>query len=378
MIDDFKYKKRDFSRIEIKFTNSLGKILTVWEIENLLERFASLYYKTDLVHTICNIFISGIDLKHLVINNFDFDLTIFPSKQEIKTKSDIEFIYKIGLANPLYHNEYHKDLALIFDFFRTSNRMLDNFHIPTIYIRELTKIIEIYKKKNFESAINEIFEIASNRIKSEKGSQELQKFLNIRLEEIIAERKLYLKRQVDYASQKIFFKKLERLNKPILCFFDNSKDTYSMIGFNHFKNVSQPQSFDVKRISHESPTEVVIILSPELIYGFFAAIGATVALGLKMFHDYNKGKRDKKEFQVISKKEEEQRIIEQHRDRIKSLVNEFSLLSSEYKTVVYENLQKITDKSIRDLLHEVLESIEKEYLVLVNDFSIEILEIKKD
>lgn len=379
-MDTYRYKKRDFSRIKLKFSNSLGRQLNIWEIENLLGRFASLYYKVDLLHTLSIELNRNNDLSNLLISNNEISYSVLPGISRFKRKKELHFLYKSQFTLSYFENLEHKSNEIIFEFFNLLNSTLHKLDKQTLYIRELDKYLVESSKNGLNIALKSLERDALKR----DGGTNVDFFKSLCKNHILKylddfnsmERRM---KGPFYKSEKnvnYFFNSFNTLSKPVIGIYNPKAKEYQVIGHQHFKGADQIQYFDVKSITHESPTLFSIEVSPELLYGFFAALAAGATLTLKMAHNYYKAKRDKKEIDQIDQNNKEETHLNEHRQQLKEAVEKYSLLDSRYKEKIESRVNDVENESFKNYLNDSLSIISNEFEFLIKDFSIDVKEIE--
>lgn len=60
------------------------------------------------------------------------------------------------------------------------------------------------------------------------------------------------------------------------------------------------------------------------------------------------------------------------------IIDHHSMLDSYFKQMIYETVNNLDDRDLKNEMFNSLQRIEQEYLYLVSDYTIELLDIKQD
>jgi hypothetical protein len=399
MIDDFKNKRRG-RRINVDFVGLEEEPLRPIDLTFCLRKLASLYYKTDLLHSIAVALNQGVQLENVLV--FDKSLqqsSIIEDKRSLHMLKDVEIFYRHGFHG-LYQDLTNEELQIIFRSFRGINTNLYNYDYKTIHNKKIGDIIQLYFDQGFKKTLDYTF-----LLPNEKNSQvaysdpQLLRELKSLLDQSIHKHRQFLDNLDEWksigkilrdtgdrvlnSSQRImvkrhiepFFDAFNVTDFPIVMV--REKQNFTVLCHYHFsKSSSQnPFYFDIREVSHNSPTLIAITVAFGIIAPLFMAFGKVLKLR-KAYWDGEKAKAETKNLKADNLKredEDENRIrIEAEIKNLIDLIEKYSNAETEFLQTVVLEIDNIPYHYYRQRLRENIISIENEYLKVLEKCKIQI------
>lgn len=163
MFDDYDYKKVS-TRINIKFIQERDEPLYPWEIAGFLNKINTVYYKFDLLNSICTALNKGIKPEDIYILDKSLPLYQRYSRMNILDDSEAaELFYKIGRPTPLVPEFESYHLSFIQEAFSRVNSFLFKNHIKPLPVKTIRKAFDIVKKESLGDAEEFIIQLATER-----------------------------------------------------------------------------------------------------------------------------------------------------------------------------------------------------------------------
>lgn len=278
----------DNRRIITKLTSSSDKVLSGWQLQELISLMSSSYYKLDLIREV----LDGLKLnKSFFIMDKSFEInnnykTIRKNDiWSLYSKSNVESLYNLGKPIALIPDENVQNIYYVFKYYEKIYTLFGKYKIERIKKSNLRDLI------NSENGIEVLKEIIDKKIdnlktekimkyelkeKTEKIYRDICKEIdnvkndyatirtiveNLNDKDFIDE---YLNtgtnRNVERRYFQRFFTILKRFERPIIFSYDNCSGEIEIIKKQYICNDSENKSFlDVKQYSHNSPFEIIFI-----------------------------------------------------------------------------------------------------------------------
>nr|WP_320000023.1 hypothetical protein [uncultured Draconibacterium sp.] len=394
MIDDFKFKPKT-KRVELELVANKNEPFSSIDLTSALTKISSLYYKMDLLHSLAIFINQGVDFKDIGIfekslqNSFDL-----ANLASINLFDDGDIIYKHGSIFSLFSNSEFYEISLILKTLKKINIVLRINNLNRIFLRLVKDILNVYRNDGFNDAMEYLHALPYKY--NEFDSKQL-KFIKGSIKDIIDKA---ISEQKSFISEKDKYSKLEHeltkkpsgkrsteqkriSNRLLSSFFDNfnsndfpvcfinDDNDLNILCHHHFseKSYKNPLFFDIKEVSHNSPTIVTIIAAVSFVYPIIIGYQKIV----KNYWDIQNAKQKVKE--SWNKKRIEENIKEQ-----KQFLNDFL----EDKTIGERILKSGADEEIleiesvlyREKMYEASERIKDEYNYFLKDYSFIVKSVK--
>ncbi|QJP07669.1 hypothetical protein [Pseudomonas multiresinivorans] len=142
MFDDYEFKDTD-SRIKVKFSQKRDEPMYPWEIASFLNKFNTVYYKFELLNSICSALIHGIKPEDIFI--FDHSLPLYQRYSEMDLISEpqaAKLFYPIGLPTPLVPSVKVYEFNCLYRIFKDLNSLLKRKHVQPLRLSTLSFLYE--------------------------------------------------------------------------------------------------------------------------------------------------------------------------------------------------------------------------------------------
>ncbi len=191
MFDDYAYKDTS-KRISLRFVQKRDEPMYPWEIAAFLNRLNTVYYKFELLNSICSAINHGISPSDIFI--FDKSLPLYQRHAAMNLLSETvasKQFYPIGLPYPLIPDVGIYSYNLLYQAFKTVNSFLYKNHVQTLRTESITTAYEILRETGLDDAEAYIVDLAlkrteksiesarkRNEIKEEIGEEDIWKALD--------------------------------------------------------------------------------------------------------------------------------------------------------------------------------------------------------
>lgn len=168
MFDDYKYKHTN-QRIELRFIQNNDEPIYPWEIAAFLNRLNTVYYKYELLNSICSAIENGISPEDIFI--FDKSLPLYKrnfSMNLISEENAAKILYNIGNPYPLKPNQSIYNFNFLYSAFSTINSFLYKNHIQTIRTSELPSAYLKLQEFGIDYAEEYIIDLAIHQSQNSK------------------------------------------------------------------------------------------------------------------------------------------------------------------------------------------------------------------
>lgn len=160
MFDDYDYKDTG-SRIKVKFSQKRDEPMYPWEIASFLKKFNTVYYKFELLNSICSALIRGINPEDIFI--FDHSLPLYERYSEMDLLSEplaAKLFYPIGMPIPLLPSTKVYEYNFLYRIFNTINSFLKKNHIGPLSLNHISSLYEHYQGFGLEAAEASLIDLA--------------------------------------------------------------------------------------------------------------------------------------------------------------------------------------------------------------------------
>lgn len=160
MFDDYDYKDTG-SRIKVKFSQERDEPMYPWEIASFLKKFNTVYYKFELLNSICSALIRGIKPEDIFI--FDHSLPLYEKYSEMDLLSEpvaAKLFYPIGMPIPLLPSINIYEYNFLYRIFNTINSFLKKNHIGALSLNHIGYLYEHLQEYGLEAAEASVIDLA--------------------------------------------------------------------------------------------------------------------------------------------------------------------------------------------------------------------------
>lgn len=176
MFDDYAYKNTS-QRISLSFVQKRDEPMYPWEIAAFLNRLNTVYYKYELLNSICSALNHGISPSDIFI--FDKSLPLYrrySAMNLLEESSASRHFYSIGSPFPLLPNEAIYGFNLMYKVFRTVNSFLYKNHVQPLRTDSIASAYEVLQEDGLDAAESYIVDLALERAKrSIEGAKKKKK-----------------------------------------------------------------------------------------------------------------------------------------------------------------------------------------------------------
>lgn len=251
MFDDYEYKNS--KRISIRFVQERDEPMYPWEIGGFLDNINTIYYKFDLLNSICSAIKEGINPSDIFV--FDKSLPLYKRYSEMNLLGESQAasnFYSIGLPYPLFPNKDIYEYNLLYQAFYAINSFLLKEHVRPLSIKNIANAYHEMRTKGLDTAESFIIDLAEERAKkSFKNSKKENKKLLTR-DQISNSLDKYRNRKEKLFNELIFIGNLD--NDRCVEIIESNKITDKSIAktllafFRYFDRTSRP--LVCARVSH--------------------------------------------------------------------------------------------------------------------------------
>lgn len=163
MFDDYDYKKTD-TRIKVRFVQRRDEPMYPWEIAGFLNKLNSVYYKYELLNSICSAVNQGISPSDIFVFNNSLPLYQRYADMNLLVESKAaKGFYVIGLPYPLFPNAKIYEFNLLYQAFNTVNVFLRKNHVRPLTTEAVESAYEFLKREGLDEAESHIVDLAVER-----------------------------------------------------------------------------------------------------------------------------------------------------------------------------------------------------------------------
>lgn len=166
MFDDYEFKNTS-TRIKLRFIQQRDEPMYPWEIAGFLTKLNTVYYKFELLNSICSALNSGISATDIFI--FDSSLPLYQryaTMNLLSEKQAAKQFYSIGLPFPLEPNENNYNYNLLYQAFSTVNSFLHSRHVRPLTTDAIAAAYETLQNFGLDEAEKHIVDLALERSKT--------------------------------------------------------------------------------------------------------------------------------------------------------------------------------------------------------------------
>ncbi|MGN8032331.1 hypothetical protein ACTJKS_22385 [Pseudomonas sp. 22189] len=152
MFDDYDYKDTG-ARIKVKFLQRRDEPMYPWEIAGFLKKLNTVYYKFELLNSICSAVNHGISPEDIFI--FDHSLPLYERYSEMNLLSEpfaAQLFYSIGMPIPLMPSVSIYEYNCLYRIFNTINSFLKKNHVGTLGLTNISYLYEHLQSFGLEAA----------------------------------------------------------------------------------------------------------------------------------------------------------------------------------------------------------------------------------
>lgn len=381
-MDEFK-KKKKAKRIEIEFISTISDPLPAIDISNFLTELSSLYYKTDLIYSIAIYLKNGGDPKDLLITQGSLSNSKVTNDDNVYSlSSDFDFFYKLGFVVSMSPNEMIYKMKLLTDGYRRINNVLFDSEMRIISRNRFKGLI-----KDIENGLNSnsFYKLKEYAEKPNRANKKFNSgIIASRINEID---KSFIKIKEDCKRIDEDFDCYGHVIKKYLNTFtyNFSNNQFPMVfrkeGVHykafcnyhlHEKAFKNNYFFDIKNVSHNSPTEIEIGVISIIAYTLFAGLGKVI----KMAKD-----NAQRRLAVAQEKDllNERKIKEKHRSFIRIVKDVFENNPLSEKMInedMINEIDSIEDPIYRKMLIKMLDHLIDSYEKLLTRYSFQLSEVR--
>lgn len=163
MFDDYKFKKTD-KRINFRFVQKRDEPMYPWEIAGFLNRLNTVYYKYELLNSICSAINYGVSPKDIFV--FDNSLPLYQRYATLNLMAESNAaatFYPIGRPYPLVPSDGVYRHNLLYEAFSTINSFLYAQHVGTLKIKHVADAYGVLQEHGLDEAESYIIDLAVER-----------------------------------------------------------------------------------------------------------------------------------------------------------------------------------------------------------------------
>lgn len=177
MFDDYAFKNTE-TRIRFKFLQKKDEPLYPWEIASFLKGFNTVYYKFELLNSICSALNHGILPEDIII--FDHSLPLYERYAEMNLLSEAtaaKLFYPIGLPVALTPSEWSINYHFLYLSFKAVNSLLKLKHVQPLRLEQIIGLYEALSVEGLDYVKSRLVDLAleqsekSYKIAVEKGEK---------------------------------------------------------------------------------------------------------------------------------------------------------------------------------------------------------------
>jgi hypothetical protein len=173
IFDDYDYKNTE-TRISVRFSQKRDEPMYPWEIASFLKALNTVYYKNELLNSICSCIANGIDTEDIFIFNKSLPLhKRYTAMDVLSDDQAAKHWYDIGLPYPLTPNERIYKHNLLYQAFHQVNSLLRKNRSRPLTSDVLVQLFQSMKQDGIDEAERELMEFALER--SRQGAENAAK-----------------------------------------------------------------------------------------------------------------------------------------------------------------------------------------------------------
>lgn len=340
MFDDYDYKDVS-TRIKVKFSQRRDEPMYPWEIASFLKKLNTVYYKFELLNSICSAINQGVSPEDIFI--FDHSLPLYERYSEMNLLSEpfaAKLFYSIGMPIPLSPNSNIYEFNCLYRIFNTVNSFLKRNHIGPLSLNNISYLYENLQGFGLQATEAAVIDLANKQAEKSyeaaaKRGEKKKQFSDDDLKKSLEKYKKQ-KDQIFLDIEKIqslndtqrldistldgrenirlsrllsaFFTTFEKTTRPLVC-ARVANNKFRILG-RSLVNKQEQVGLELKEVKRNSP------------------LGAIFEGGIALYQAIQQEKRSKEIHEVdmeIKKKELETAEAKLHGEKIKNLALELEL-----------------------------------------------------
>ncbi|BCQ63246.1 hypothetical protein PBOI14_49960 [Pseudomonas sp. Boi14] len=163
MFDDYDYKDVS-TRIKVKFSQRRDEPMYPWEIASFLKKLNTVYYKFELLNSICSAINQGVSPEDIFI--FDHSLPLYERYSEMNLLSEpfaAKLFYSIGMPIPLSPNRNIYEFNCLYHIFNTVNSFLKRNHIGPLSLNNISYLYETLQGFGLQATEAAVIDLANKQ-----------------------------------------------------------------------------------------------------------------------------------------------------------------------------------------------------------------------
>jgi hypothetical protein len=330
-----KYIKAQSNRVEVQFESDRETPVPSIDIDTMLLKISSLYYKADLIQTIVLGILNGTNNESIYILQKSLqNSNDVKGKHDITIDDDFDFLYRYGYFVQLFPTLDNRVIKILIDILHDIDLLLRNSGLRRIPLSNGRYFYDIFKQSGFEDCLKVIERTA---IDYNQNTYKDHEYLFKCIERKIGYYKTEYKRlitqfdNIDYYRNVIsndsnitnkddillrelitpFFTSLKRFDFPLVYMKDESSPLCNGQCFYHFDRHGFRDNyfFEIKSVTHNSPTIISIVAAASVLLPILAKGVQEVLNTEKSFLEVKKLKAEMKTIEKEKKDKEQLKKI---------------------------------------------------------------------
>lgn len=175
MFDDYDYKHTD-TRISVRFVQKRDEPMYPWEIASFLKTLNTVYYKNELLNSICSAINYGIPPTDIFIFNKSLPLyRRYTEMDLLEERQAAKYWYDIGLPYPLVPNVDMYEYNLLYQAFYRINSFLRSKKVRSLTTDSVASAYDVLKQSGLDVAEKHIVALAVERAQKSAESAKKRK-----------------------------------------------------------------------------------------------------------------------------------------------------------------------------------------------------------
>lgn len=188
MFDDYNYKHTN-TRISVRFVQKRDEPMYPWEIAGFLKTLNTVYYKHELLNSICSAINHGISPSDIFI--FNKSLPLYKRYTEMNLLDErqaAKYWYEIGFPYPLVPSVYVYEYNLMYQFFKKVNSFLRSRNVRPLTTESVTAAYDVLRQSGLDAVEKFVIALALERAQKsvDNAKKKKEKKEPISEQEIIA------------------------------------------------------------------------------------------------------------------------------------------------------------------------------------------------
>lgn len=175
MFDDYDHKHTD-TRISVRFVQKRDEPMYPWEIASFLKTLNTVYYKNELLNSICSAIKHGIPPTDIFIFNKSLPLyRRYTEMDLLEERQAAKYWYDIGLPYPLVPNVDVYEYNLLYQAFYRINSLLRSKKVRPLTTDSVASAYDVLKQSGLDIAEKHIVALALERAQKSAESAKKRK-----------------------------------------------------------------------------------------------------------------------------------------------------------------------------------------------------------